>query len=439
VFFSKADKTATECLRHLLDALEGGHLDLPPGGTANPLLNQVREAWQNHHAERQQEKNQLIQLADQLHRLTAKLASCEEEREYINARLGFISQSSTDGFWDMKVVGGDLMNPANGLWWSDRFRSLLGFQDEQDFPGRLNSWIARLHPEDKQSTLEALSQHMHGGEGQVSYRLEHRLAIKTGEYRWFVTSGRAQCDSRGTCLRIAGSMRDIHDQRQRDRELDKTLTRFELAREMLSDGLWDMEVVDGDPMNPHNPFWWSEQFRHMLGFETAEEFPNVLESWTSRIHPEDKEEVFRTFAIHLGDRSGRTPFDACYRIKLKSGEYRWFRNRGQTRRASDGSPVRMVGALIDIHVMRLEEQLREEQITQRRDLELNLHKLTEIVTTIQGIASQTNLLALNAAIEAARAGDAGRGFAVVADEVRKLATRTSEATQQAADMIGSRA
>src|SRR2546428_11153077 len=92
------------------------------------------------------------------------------------------------------------------------------------------------------------------------------------------------------------------------------------------------------------------------------------------------------------------------------------------------------GSLAGMQRIRGEVQGISKKIKSLADRSL---EISEIVNTIEEIASQTNLLALNAAIEAAGAGEAGLRFAVVADEVRKLAERSSKAAKNIVVLIKS--
>jgi hypothetical protein len=179
----------------------------------------------------------------------------------------------------------------------------------------LDSWASKLHPEESEFTLQAFADHLLDFSGKQPYDIEYRLQLKNGQYRWFKATGTTIRDKNGVPIRVAGALFDIHDKKLKDQELEALVTRYDLVNKALVEAPWDMVVISGDPVNPANPFWWSPQFRSTIGFKDENDFPNVLSSWSSRLHPEDEGPTLQAFADHTNDFSGSTPYKVDYRLK----------------------------------------------------------------------------------------------------------------------------
>jgi len=111
-------------------------------------------------------------------------------------------------------------------------------------------------------------------------------------------------------------------------------------------GLWDAVLHDGDPMHPQSRWTWTPEFRRLCGYSSVSEFPDVVHSWSDRLHPDDKERVFATFGASL--QSGSL-YDTTYRLKVRDGSYRWFRATGGVILDANRKPRRACGSLVDIH------------------------------------------------------------------------------------------
>ncbi len=92
---------------------------------------------------------------------------------------------------------------------------------------------------------------------------------------------------------------------------------------------------------------WFDKMRSMLGFASVEEFPNALEAWSDRLHPDDKAFVLHECTTTVLDYSGKKTYDVEYRLLDKAETYHWFRAAGRLSRRPDGSPISFNGVFIN--------------------------------------------------------------------------------------------
>ena len=147
---------------------------------------------------------------------------------------------------------------------------------------------------------------------------------------------------------------DISQQVQLEKEKAETQERLKLLIESSTDGIWDWDLlIDELFLSPR----WKEQ----LGY-SDDELKNSLETWESRVHPDDKEKAVSGFTANM---DGKTDYyENIQRLRHKDGSWVWILARGKTTFDENGKAVRMVGSHTDISEQKHTQLLLEQKKTE---------------------------------------------------------------------------
>ena len=201
--------------------------------------------------EAQQQSEQLKAQEEELRQNMEELSATQEEvvrkQEQANKLLQkfeLVTKTTTEGLWDMEVPKDNTITDDTPFFWADRFRHMLGYKDENDFPNVLHAWSDLLHPDHKQKTLDAFGAHLYDLSGETPYDVEYQLKLKEGSYRWFRAIGNTMRDEKGNPLRVAGSLIDIQglkDIQELQLELESKVAR---RTEELKESLKEVEAKE---------------------------------------------------------------------------------------------------------------------------------------------------------------------------------------------------
>jgi diguanylate cyclase (GGDEF)-like protein/PAS domain S-box-containing protein len=139
-------------------------------------------------------------------RKNAENALRKSETRYMLAATG-----ASVGLWDWDVEN-------DTVFYSTRWKSMLGYGEDEIGPSA-EEWLGRIHPDERErvtAEIDVLSRY----EGlHNNFEIEHRVAHKTGSYRWVLCSGVAVKGDTGRTERLVGSQQDITERKRVEQQL----------------------------------------------------------------------------------------------------------------------------------------------------------------------------------------------------------------------------
>jgi diguanylate cyclase (GGDEF)-like protein/PAS domain S-box-containing protein len=147
----------------------------------------------------------------------------------------------------------------------------------------------------------------------------------------------ADIDFRGEPARLVLAL-DLSERLHEQQRLERSESRFQMVARATSDAVFDWNIVTGES-------WRSASFATLFKYG-PDDMPSSIAAWQERIHPEDRARVDASLEAVFASRASE--WRCNYRFLRGDGSYAHVLDRGLLERATDGSPSRMVGGMVDV-------------------------------------------------------------------------------------------
>ncbi|MGK7875506.1 MAG: PAS domain S-box protein [Xenococcaceae cyanobacterium] len=262
-------------------------------------------------------------------RLQAEISNRQRTEEALREseeRLRVALNAAPMGIWDWNILTGQVTCSAN-------MEELFGLAPGE-FDGTYETFVASLHPEDRDRVLQAIERAVNEGE---DYDIEFRVVWPNGKIRWALSQGRVFYDEMGRPVRMAGIDLDITKRKQAEEALQQSEEKFRQLAEQIRDVFWIYDTIREQYL------YISPAYERVWG-RTSDSLYAKITSLLDTVHPEDQERV--STAIDT-EKQGEN-IDIEYRILQPSGEVRWIHARSFPIRNSSDQIYRLVGIAEDI-------------------------------------------------------------------------------------------
>ena len=156
-----------------------------------------------HAAETSEERRVQLQAANiELARLNRELKELDDLRASLMAQ-----QAMRIGDWEWDIATGENR-------WSAAVEIMHGFRPGT-YDGRYESWVATIHPEDRERVTSAVENALQTG----SYELEYRTVRSDDSTYWSAARGMVICDDGGKPIRMLGICMDVTERKSREQAL----------------------------------------------------------------------------------------------------------------------------------------------------------------------------------------------------------------------------